>query len=162
MQCSSLPGRRLRVPFGKACPLQTTHPPQIGKVNHEMKAAYIERHGGPEVLQYGDLPDPVAGAGEVVVDIVAASVNGADWKVRVGDCRQPKFPYVLGRDFSGVDQRARRRRRGFARRRCGLRRSAKRARKGPMPRRSRSRRPSSPRSPTGCRTSMPRRWRSPG
>jgi NADPH:quinone reductase-like Zn-dependent oxidoreductase len=67
-----------------------------------MKAAYIERHGGPEVLQYGDLPDPVAGAGEVVLDIVAASVNGADWKVRSGSYSQAKFPYVLGRDFSGV------------------------------------------------------------
>ena len=30
-----------------------------------MKAAYIEKFGGPEVLQYGDLPDPVAGPGEV-------------------------------------------------------------------------------------------------
>ena len=67
-----------------------------------MKAAYIERHGGPEVLQYGDLPDPVAGPGEVVIDIVAASVNGADWKVRSGSYSQAKFPYVLGRDFSGV------------------------------------------------------------
>ena len=47
-----------------------------------MKAAFIERYGGPEVLQYGDLPDPVAGPGEVVIDVVAASVNGADWKVR--------------------------------------------------------------------------------
>jgi NADPH:quinone reductase-like Zn-dependent oxidoreductase len=67
-----------------------------------MKAAYIERHGGPEVLQYGDLPDPAAGPGDVVVDIFAASVNGADWKVRSGDYKQSKFPYVLGRDFSGV------------------------------------------------------------
>src|SRR3989440_12522560 len=67
-----------------------------------MKAAYIERHGGPEVLQYGELPDPVAGPGEVVVDIHAASVNGADWKVRVGEYKQSKFPYVLGRDFSGL------------------------------------------------------------
>ena len=50
-----------------------------------MKAAYIEQHGGPEVLKYGDLPDPMAGPGEVVVDIVAASVNGADWKVRAGE-----------------------------------------------------------------------------
>ncbi len=49
-----------------------------------MKAAFIERHGGPEVLKYGDMPDPVAALGEVVVDIVAASVNGADWKVREG------------------------------------------------------------------------------
>ena len=37
-----------------------------------MKAAFIERHGGPEVLQYGDLLDPVAGPGEVVIDTVAA------------------------------------------------------------------------------------------
>src|SRR6202050_4886192 len=68
-----------------------------------MKAAFIERHGGPEVLKYGDMPDPVAAAGEVVVDIVAASVNGADWKVREGKSGQlSRFPYILGRDFSGV------------------------------------------------------------
>jgi len=67
-----------------------------------MKAAFIEKFGGPDVLRYGDLPDPVAGAGEVVVDVHAASVNGADWKVRVGDYKQTKFPFALGRDFSGV------------------------------------------------------------
>jgi NADPH:quinone reductase-like Zn-dependent oxidoreductase len=68
-----------------------------------MKAAYIERHGGPEVLKFGDRPDPVAKSGEVVVDIVAASVNGADWKVRDGKSGQlSHFPYILGRDFSGV------------------------------------------------------------
>jgi NADPH:quinone reductase-like Zn-dependent oxidoreductase len=53
-------------------------------------------------LKYGDLPDPVAAPGEVVVDIVAASVNAADWKVRAGQYKQSKFPLVLGRDFSGV------------------------------------------------------------
>jgi NADPH:quinone reductase-like Zn-dependent oxidoreductase len=68
-----------------------------------MKAAFIERHGGPEVLKFGEVPDPVAGSGEVVVDIVAASVNGADWKVREGKSGQlSRFPYILGRDFSGV------------------------------------------------------------
>jgi NADPH:quinone reductase-like Zn-dependent oxidoreductase len=67
-----------------------------------MKAAYIDRFGGPEVLQYGDLPDPVAGAGQVVVDVVAASVNGADWRVRSGQYGQATFPLVLGRDFSGT------------------------------------------------------------
>jgi len=68
-----------------------------------MKAVFIERHGGPQELKYGDLPDPVAKAGEVVVDIHAASVNGADWKVRAGQSYpQTNFPYVLGRDFSGV------------------------------------------------------------
>src|SRR6267154_1468015 len=67
-----------------------------------MKAAYIQQFGGPEVLKYGDLPDPVAGPGQVVVDTVAASVNGADPKVCAGDYNQPKFPLILGRDFSGV------------------------------------------------------------
>jgi NADPH:quinone reductase-like Zn-dependent oxidoreductase len=67
-----------------------------------MKAAYIERFGGPEVIQFGDLPDPVAAAGEVVIDVVAASVNAADWKVRLGHYGTSRFPLILGRDFSGV------------------------------------------------------------
>ena len=68
-----------------------------------MKAAYFEQHGGPEVMKYGDVPDPVAGPGEVVVDIHAASVNGADWKVRAGKYKPiTDFPYIPGRDFSGV------------------------------------------------------------
>ena len=68
-----------------------------------MKAAYIEAHGGPEVLRYGDVLDPVAGPGQVLVDIHAASVNGADWKVRSGASGTiTDFPYVLGRDFSGI------------------------------------------------------------
>ncbi len=67
-----------------------------------MKAAYIEKFGGPEVLKYGDLPDPVAGPGQIVVDTVAASINGADPKVAAGDYKQTKFPLILGRDFSGV------------------------------------------------------------
>jgi NADPH:quinone reductase-like Zn-dependent oxidoreductase len=68
-----------------------------------MKAAFIERHGGPEVLKFGEMLDPVAASDQVVVDIVAASVNGADWKVREGKSGQlSKFPYILGRDFSGV------------------------------------------------------------
>src|SRR6202034_4913161 len=66
-----------------------------------MKAAYIEKFGGPEVLKYGDLPDPVVASGEIIADVVAASVNGADWKVRAGEYSQATFPLVLGRDFSG-------------------------------------------------------------
>jgi NADPH:quinone reductase-like Zn-dependent oxidoreductase len=67
-----------------------------------MKAAYIEKFGGPEVLKYGDLPDPAPGPGQIVVDTHAASVNGADWKVCAGEYANPKFPVILGRDFSGV------------------------------------------------------------
>jgi NADPH:quinone reductase-like Zn-dependent oxidoreductase len=68
-----------------------------------MKAAFFTQHGGPEVFQYGDVPDPVPAAGEVVVDIHAASVNAADWKQRAGSYGAvSRFPYVPGRDFSGV------------------------------------------------------------
>jgi len=69
-----------------------------------MKAMLLTKHGGPEALRYGDAPDPVAGPGEVVVDIHAASVNGADPKVRRGGGRYQlsQFPHILGRDFSGV------------------------------------------------------------
>jgi NADPH:quinone reductase-like Zn-dependent oxidoreductase len=49
-----------------------------------MKAVLLIAHGGPENLHYTDAPDPVAGAGEVVVDVHAASINAADWKVRLG------------------------------------------------------------------------------
>jgi len=69
-----------------------------------MKAAYLERFGGPEVLQYGDLPDPTAGPGEIVVDVAAASVNAADWKFRSGQYARhsgANFPLIPGRDFSG-------------------------------------------------------------
>ena len=69
-----------------------------------MKAVLLRDHGGPEMLRYGDAPDPVAGPGEILVDIVAASVNAADYKVRLGGGRYStiRFPHILGRDFSGV------------------------------------------------------------
>jgi len=68
-----------------------------------MKAAYFHEHGGPDVIKYGDMPDPVAGPGEILVDIVTSSVNGADWRVRDGTyAKGLKLPHILGRDFSGT------------------------------------------------------------
>ena len=69
-----------------------------------MKAMLLTQHGGPEMLRYGEAPDPKAGDGEVVVDIHAASINGADPKVRrgKGSYELKQFPHILGRDFSGV------------------------------------------------------------
>lgn len=70
-----------------------------------MKAILMEGYGGAEVLRFGEAPDPAAGAGEIVVDIHAASVNPADWKVRDGlrrDAVALSLPHILGRDFSGV------------------------------------------------------------
>jgi NADPH:quinone reductase-like Zn-dependent oxidoreductase len=68
-----------------------------------MQAVLLTGHGGPEMLRYGQAPDPVAGPGEVVVEVHAASVNAADYKVRLGGPGHSlKFPHILGRDFSGV------------------------------------------------------------
>ena len=69
-----------------------------------MKAVLLTNHGGPEMLHYGDAPDPTAGPGEVVVDIHAASINAADYKVRLGGGAYGniRFPHILGRDFSGL------------------------------------------------------------
>jgi NADPH:quinone reductase-like Zn-dependent oxidoreductase len=69
-----------------------------------MKAVLLTNHGGPEMLRYGEAPDPTAGPSEVLVDIHAASVNAADYKVRLGGGQYnlSRFPHILGRDFSGV------------------------------------------------------------
>jgi NADPH:quinone reductase-like Zn-dependent oxidoreductase len=70
-----------------------------------MKAIYMETQGAPEVLKYGEQPDPIAAPGMVVCDVYTASVNAADWKVRAGGYEGgpiEAFPYILGRDFSGV------------------------------------------------------------
>lgn len=68
-----------------------------------MKAMLLIGHGGPEMLRYGDAPDPIPALGEIVVDVHAASVNAADYKVRLGGRNHDiRFPHILGRDFSGV------------------------------------------------------------
>ncbi len=68
-----------------------------------MKASFFRRFGGPEVLEYGELADPVPAAGEVLVEVHAASINAADWKMRGGHYGAAvSFPHVPGRDFSGV------------------------------------------------------------
>ena len=66
-----------------------------------MKAAYFMKNGGPEVMQYGEVPDPVAGPGQVLVDVHAASVNGADWKgPRPATTADHRVSVHSGRDFS--------------------------------------------------------------
>ena len=70
-----------------------------------MKAMVFEGLGGE--LEYRDVPDPVAEADQVVVEIHAASVNPADHKLREGyyGGRYPiQSPHISGRDFSGVVQ----------------------------------------------------------
>ncbi len=68
-----------------------------------MKAAFIRSHGGPDSLEVGDLPDPVAAEGEVLIEVRAASLNHIDIWVRGGRSDPSlKLPHVLGSDAAGV------------------------------------------------------------
>ena len=66
-----------------------------------MKAIRIHEDGGPEVLRYEDAPDPVAGAGQVLVELRAASLNHLDLWVRKGLPSVPK-PRILGAAGAGI------------------------------------------------------------
>ncbi|MFB8237209.1 NADP-dependent oxidoreductase [Kitasatospora purpeofusca] len=70
-----------------------------------MKAIAIHRYGGPEVVEYTDLPDPKVGPDSVLVQVRAAGVNPVDWKVRDGlldGLLDAHFPLVMGWDAAGV------------------------------------------------------------
>lgn len=66
-----------------------------------MKAIRIHEDGGPEVLRYEDVPDPVPGPGEVLVRLRAASLNHLDVWVRKG-LPSVRKPHILGADGAGV------------------------------------------------------------
>ena len=66
-----------------------------------MLAARIHEDGGPEVLRVEEVPDPVAGPGQVLVRLRAASLNHLDVWVRKGLPSVPK-PRILGADGAGI------------------------------------------------------------
>ena len=70
-----------------------------------MKAVRIHRYGNADVLTYEDAPLPEIASADVLVRVVAASVNPVDWKIREGYLKQMityPFPLTLGWDVSGV------------------------------------------------------------
>jgi putative PIG3 family NAD(P)H quinone oxidoreductase len=68
-----------------------------------MRAVTVTEPGGPEVLRWAEVPDPVCGPGEVVVDVAATAVNRADLLQRQGFYPPPKGASdILGLECSGV------------------------------------------------------------
>lgn len=71
-----------------------------------MKAVQINKYGGVEVLEINEnVEKPTPSAGQVLVEIHAASINPVDWKIREGYLKEMaplKFPVTMGGDFSGV------------------------------------------------------------
>lgn len=68
-----------------------------------MRAMTVTQYGGPEVLKLQDVPAPVPGENDLLVEVVRAGMNPVDFKIRTaprwGD---RKFPFILGYDVSGV------------------------------------------------------------
>ncbi|HEY8410111.1 MAG TPA: zinc-binding dehydrogenase [Pyrinomonadaceae bacterium] len=68
-----------------------------------MKAAIFQKHGGPEVLEYADVPEPRIRANEVLVEVKACALNHLDIFVRGGlPGIEIPLPHILGNDIAGV------------------------------------------------------------
>ncbi len=68
-----------------------------------MRAVICSQWGGPELLEIKDVPDPVAGAGEVLIDIRAAGVNFPDVLIIQKKYQmQPPLPFTPGAEIAGV------------------------------------------------------------
>src|SRR5438105_6286808 len=71
-----------------------------------MKAVFIRRYGGLDVLEFGDVPSPSPSGRQVLIDVHAASVNPRDWLIREGRYvfrhLMVRLPQILGSDVSGV------------------------------------------------------------
>jgi NADPH2:quinone reductase len=66
-----------------------------------MKAVFIEQHGGPEVLKFGEFPTPTAAPGQVLVKVSVSGVNFIDIYHRNGLYKLP-LPTVLGTEGAGT------------------------------------------------------------
>lgn len=68
-----------------------------------MKAIIFNRHGGPDVLEYAELPDPTYKANEVLVEVRACGINHLDIWARKGlPGIEIPLPHILGNDIAGV------------------------------------------------------------
>src|SRR3954463_8950998 len=71
-----------------------------------MKAMLCTRFGGPDDLEFSDLPDPAPASGEVVVAVKAAALNFFDTLLIAGKYQfKPPFPFSPAAEFSGVIER---------------------------------------------------------
>ena len=69
-----------------------------------MKAILYDHSGGPEVLQYVDVAEPMPGPVDVVVDVEACALNRLDLVQRDGWYHMPGFtyPHIAGMDIAGT------------------------------------------------------------
>lgn len=67
------------------------------------KALVFAAYGGPETQELVERPAPAPGPGELAIEVKAAGVNPADWKIRAGQMGSHwPLPAPMGREASGV------------------------------------------------------------
>ncbi|MFR9801694.1 NADPH:quinone oxidoreductase family protein [Pseudonocardia sp. RS010] len=72
-----------------------------------MRAARVTRTDGPQALEITEVPDPVAGAGEVLIEVKAAGVNFPDLLLTQDKYQyKPELPFTLGGELAGVVREA--------------------------------------------------------
>jgi len=106
MDCIDARPRRIVTPMSVAgAGARAVHNRREGLAG-SMRAVFINRYGGVEVLEHADQPQPVPKSGQVLVEVHAASVNPRDWLLREGRYvfrhLMRGFPLILGSDVSGV------------------------------------------------------------
>jgi len=75
----------------------------VSHVEALMKAWLLDKFEGVKTLRIGDMADPVAGPGEVVLEVEFAALNPADRYLAEGQYpARPSLPHILGRDAVGV------------------------------------------------------------
>src|SRR5260370_21512648 len=80
-----------------------THP-MSQPIPQVMKAAVIDRFGGPEVLHMRELPVPIPGKDELLIRLDTAGIGVWDPYVRAGELSEgkPRFPQIIGNDGAGT------------------------------------------------------------
>jgi NADPH2:quinone reductase len=69
----------------------------------QMKAVRIDRHGGPEILAWRDAPRSAPAGGQVLVRVMASSINARDGLIRCGQYPPAKSPpLILGEEAAGI------------------------------------------------------------
>jgi NADPH:quinone reductase-like Zn-dependent oxidoreductase len=98
--------RTLIAPIGsETAATPQLRPGALSITENFMKAVRIHSYGDAGVLAYEDAPVPSIGPHDILVRVVAASVNPVDWKIREGYLKEMipySFPLTLGWDVSGV------------------------------------------------------------
>src|ERR1700737_2144565 len=79
------------------------HVPRAGLESAAMRAVLIREHGGVEKLEIADVPDPVAGPGEALIDVRAVALNHLDiWLRRGVPGHKFPLPMIPGSEVAGV------------------------------------------------------------